>query len=239
LTHIRQRSRFRSDYILLAALVLVALPLGSCVDLTKQRPVALSAATARDASQFTRDGHVFFLRGWLGVWSRGIDALARRATSELGVYATSLGEPEWRKLGTFIRTERLARRQNGPLVLGGHSMGGDDQIRIAQLLASDGITVDLIILIDPNAPPVVPANVRRCVNFYKSQPGRDAVPIFRGVPVRAADPGHTNVVNIDLRTSGATADDQPISHFNISATASVQDMVLAEIARTCPPKKRS
>jgi hypothetical protein len=76
------------------------------------------------------------------------------------------------------------------------------------------------------------------VNFYKSQPGRDAVPIFRGVPVRAADPARTRITNIDLRTSAVTQDGQPISHFNISATRSVQDMVVAEIARACPLKKR-
>ena len=216
-----------------------ALVLSSCVDLTHQPAVTLTAASSGNAAALRRDGNVYFLRGWLGVWSRGLDLLARRATSELGVSAVSLGQPDWNKLATFIRTERLARRQSGPLVLAGHSMGGDDQIRVAQLLARDNIAVDLLILIDPNAPPVVPANVKRCVNFYKSQPGRDAVPIFRGVPVRVADPARTRVANIDLRTTGIVSGAESIDHFNISATTAVQDMVLAEVARTCPPKRRS
>jgi pimeloyl-ACP methyl ester carboxylesterase len=222
-----------------ASTVLVALVLGGCVDLTHQPAVTLTPASTGNPAALRREGNVYFLRGWLGVWSRGLDVLARRATSELGVSAVSLGQPEWNKLANFIRAERLAGRRPGPLVLAGHSMGGDDQIRIAQLLARDGIKVDLLILIDPNAPPTIPPNVKRCVNFYKSQPGRDVVPIFRGVPVRAVDPVRTRVTNIDLRTSGASEDAQPISHFNISATTTVQEMVLAEIARTCPPKKRS
>jgi thioesterase domain-containing protein len=182
---------------------------------------------------------VYCLRGWLGVWSRGVDVLAQRVRSELGVQATSLSDPEWRKIVRHIRSEHGAGRWQGPLVLVGHSLGGDDQVRVAKVLHESAIPVELMILIDANTPPAIPPNVRRCVNIYKSQPLRDALPMFRGVRVRAVDPTRTQVKNIDLRTSDVGFQTAAISHFNITDVKSVQDMAFAEIAKVVPRKRRS
>jgi pimeloyl-ACP methyl ester carboxylesterase len=150
-----------------------------------------------------------------------------------------LSDPEWRKIVRRVRGEHAAGRARGSLVLVGHSLGGDDQIRVAKLLNDSGIPVDLMILIDANTPPSIPPNVRRCVNIYKSQPLRDALPVFRGVRVRAVDPSRTRVENIDLRTSDVAFETGPISHFNITNVKAVQDMALAEIAKVVPRKTRS
>jgi hypothetical protein len=214
--------------------LVLLLALTGCVDLTQQPRAALGSSATTGAQQ----PNVYLSRGWLGIWSRGIDTLAQRATAELGLRAVSLGQPETRKLAALLRSEYTAGRATGPLVLGGHSMGADDQIRVAQELHRSGVAVDLLLLIDPNAPPVIPPNVKRCVNFYKSQPGRDALPIFRGVRVRAADPARTRVENIDLRTSNIAPEGEKLSHFNISQTRGVQDLALAEIARVLPRRRR-
>jgi hypothetical protein len=209
--------------------------LGGCVDLTSQ-PARFSSAPSRPSAH---DAQVYCLRGWLGVWSRGVDVLAQRVQLELGAQATSLSDPEWRKIVRRVRGEHAAGRARRPLVLVGHSLGGDDQIRVAKLLNESGIPVDLMVLIDANTPPSIPPNVRRCVNIYKSQPLRDALPVFRGVHVRAVDPSRTRVENIDLRTSDVGFETGPISHFNITNVKAVQDMALAEIARVFPRKTRS
>ena len=121
------------------------------------------------------------------------------------------------------------------MVLVGHSLGGDDQIRVARLLGDAGITVDLMILIDANTPPSIPPNVKRCVNLYKSQPLRDALPVFRGVRVRATDPARTKVENVDLRTADLGFDTSHVDHFNITDVKAIQDRALSEIAKICPP----
>jgi surfactin synthase thioesterase subunit len=154
------------------------------------------------------------------------------------VQATSFANPEWEKLASFVRTEHEAGRWSGPLILVGHSIGSDDQIRVAKRLNRANVPVDLLILIDPTVPPVIPPNVRHCVNIFKSHPGLDTVPAFRGIKVRAADPARTLVENINLRTTKVEFDTRVINHFNIAKIKGVQDMVLAEIARACPPKKR-
>jgi hypothetical protein len=215
--------------------VTLSLLLVSCVDLTSRSPSAL--APARGQESFRRAGHVYCLRGWLGVWSRGLDVLAQRARSELGVDATSLSDPEWREIARDITRENEAGRWRGPLILIGHSLGGDDQIRVAELLGTAGITVDLMILIDANTPPSIPPNVKRCVNLYKSQPLRDALPVFRGVKVRAIDPARTRVENVDLRTADLGFDTSHVDHFNITDVKAIQDRALSEIAEICPPTR--
>ena len=240
LPKLHTRVRFPSPALLSLAVIAAvsALLLGGCVDLTS-RPARLGAASAASAGEFSREGRVYCLRGWLGVWSRGIDVLAQRVKSELGVQATSLSDPEWRKIVRHVRSEHAAGRAREPLVLVGHSLGGDDQIRVAKMLNEANIPVDLMILIDANTPPSIPPNVRRCVNIYKSQPLRDALPVFRGVRVRAVDPGRTRVENIDLRTHEVGFETGAISHFNITNARAVQDMALAEIAKVIPRKRRS
>jgi hypothetical protein len=222
---------------LLSVLVSI-LFLTGCVDITGRSAAQIAPMQLGQESRFAREGHVYCILGWLGIWSRGMDVIAQRVDSELSVQATSFANPEWEKLASFVRTEHEAGRWSGPLILVGHSIGSDDQIRVAKRLNRANVPVDLLILIDPTVPPVIPPNVRHCVNIFKSHPGLDTVPAFRGIKVRAADPARTLVENINLRTTKVEFDTRVINHFNIAKIKGVQDMVLAEIARACPPKKR-
>jgi pimeloyl-ACP methyl ester carboxylesterase len=212
--------------------------LTGCVDITGRSAAQLAPIQSAQESRFARQGHVYCILGWLGVWSRGMDVIAQRANEELGVQATSLANQEWPKLASFVRTEHEAGRWSGPLILVGHSIGADDQIRVAKRLNEWGVPVDLLILIDPTDPPIIPPNVRHCVNIFKSQPVVDYAPIFRGIKVRAADPTQTLVENIDLRRTAVGFDTRVINHFNIAKINGVQNMVLTEIAKACPRIKR-
>lgn len=217
---------------------LVSLIAAGCVDVTGRPATQLHSLPAAHAAGFARAGHVYCILGWLGIWSRGMDVVASRAQNELRVHAISLANPEWRKLAAYIKAEHTAGRWSEPLVLVGHSIGSDDQIRVARKLSESNVPVDLLLLIDANAPPLIPRNVRRCVNIYKSHPGFDALPLFRGIRVTAEDPSRTIVENIDLRTAAVGFDTSTIDHFNIAKQPGVQNMALAEIARTCPPVRR-
>jgi hypothetical protein len=212
--------------------------LTGCVDITGRSAAQLAPIQSAQESRFVREGHVYCILGWLGIWSRGMDVIAKRVDAELGVQATSLANQEWSKLAFFVRTEHEAGRWSGPLILVGHSIGADDQVRVAKRLSAAEVPVDLLILIDPTVPPVIPPNVKHCVNIFKSHPGLDTVPAFRGIKVRAADPARTLVENINLRTTEVGFDTRVINHFNIAKIKGVQDMVLVEIANACPPKRK-
>ena len=226
----------RRSLRLLIALALLSLATG-CVDITHRSAAQLEPMQPGQTGRFARAGHVYCILGWLGIWSRGMDVIASRAQSELGVHAISLANPEWHKLAHYITNEHDAGRLNEPLVLVGHSIGADDQVRVARALNATHVPVDLLLLIDPTLPPHIPPNVIHCVNLYKSHPVTDPMPAFRGVRVIADDPTRTTVENVNLRNTPVGFDTSVINHFNIAKITGLQDMVLAEIAKTCPPRR--
>jgi len=166
-----------------------------------------------------------------------MDVVALRARRELNMDANSLASSEWRKLASYIQNEHFAGRRSEPVVLIGHSFGADNQIRVARALNGSGVLVDLLVLVDPDEPPHIPPNVLCCVNIFKSHGISDTVPVFRGTRVKP-DGAQTVVKNIDLRMTPVGFDTSSVTHFNIAQVTAVQDMVLAEIAKTCPLRRR-
>lgn len=137
------------DFSRLLSVLISIFFLAGCVDISGRSAAQLAPMQPAQKSRFAREGHVYCILGWLGIWSRGMDAIAQRVDSELSVQATSLGNPEWEKLASFVATEHEAGRWSGPLILVGHSIGSDDQIRVAKRLNIANVPVDLLILIDP------------------------------------------------------------------------------------------
>lgn len=223
----------------ISLLSLVALVLAGCsADLSPRRAAGqLAPLRPEDRQRYAREGHVYCILGWLGIWSRGMDVIAQRAEKEAGVHAVSLVNQEWPKLVAFVTNEHRSGRWYGPLVLVGHSYGCDDQVRVSRHLNANGISVDLLLLVDPTTPGTIPPNVKRCVDIYKSHPGTDALPFFRGIKVTAEDPARTHITNIDLRRTEVGFSTRSIDHFNIAKFVGVQNMVLEEIKKTCLPLK--
>jgi len=218
------------------AILSIALTAG-CMDITGRGPAPLEKTIdpVRETDH-PRSGHVYCMRGWLGIFSTGIDDLAVKIDKE--VAAVSVADEEWGRLKNFLITEKKAGRINEPLVLVGHSWGADDQIRVAEDLGKAGITVDLLITLDPVTPPPVPANVKRCLNIYKSHPITDPVPLWRGV---AIDQKATKVPvkNINLREDKVGFETDSIDHINIEKSPGVHEIVLEAIRTVCPPRNPS
>ena len=215
--------------VLLATLV----GLSGCMDITGRGAAPLEKTV--DASRETRplEGHVYCMRGWLGIFSTGMDDLASKLDKV--VPSVSVADEEWYRLKGFLEEEHDAGHLKEPLILVGHSWGADDQIRVAEDLGKHGITVDLLITIDPVTPPSIPSNVKRCVNIYKSHPATDWFPFWRGVEVsrHAKD---VPVTNIDLRDAKLGFDTDAIDHINVEKNAGVHQLVLDEIRKVCPPR---
>lgn len=213
----------------IATLFLVLAP--GCMDITGRGPAPLARTLDPQADlAHPRIGEVYCMRGWLGIFSTGMDALAAKVDKE--VPSVSVADEEWRRLKGFIINENKAGRLNKPLILVGHSWGADDSIRIAEALKTEGITVDLLITIDPVTPPDVPDNVLRVYNIYKSHPGTDALPFWRGVPI---DPKTTKcpLTNIDLRTAKVGFETESIDHINIEKSDGVHEMVMEQVRQVC------
>lgn len=173
-------------------------------------------------------GEVYLLRGLFNVFSLGMDDIGE-SLNEKGVRAGVYSGPSWRKLAEQILVRHELGDQERPLVISGHSYGADDSIRLARELDQYGVAVDALVLLDPTIPPKIPANVRHCVNIYRSSPSTDWMPWLRGVPVET-EGRSTQVVNRDIRKSGTNAALQDeVNHFNIEENPTIQQMVLKEI----------
>ncbi|HEY4857221.1 MAG TPA: hypothetical protein VIH98_11225 [Xanthobacteraceae bacterium] len=155
--------------------------------------------------------HVFLLRGWFGVFSTGLDTLAEELRTK-GIKAETADHLAWRSIFSKVIKDRAASN-SGPLVLIGHSQGGNNVVDIARLLEREKIRVDLLVTLAPFGQDPVPGNVARAINYYHS-PGW-------GAPL-TADAGYRGKLsNINL------GGDLGLSHVAIDKSPKIQ----AEIER--------
>jgi hypothetical protein len=157
---------------------------------------------------------VYLLRGWFGVFSTGMDQIAEDLRAK-GIKAEAIGHLEWKAAAAKIAGDRAAGA-TGPLVLIGHSQGGNNVIDIARELEKQAIPVDLLITVAPFMQDPVPPNVVRALNYYQS-PGW-------GSPL-AGDPGFKGeLTNVNV------ADDAGVFHINMDKDPKVQAQIIGAIA---------
>jgi pimeloyl-ACP methyl ester carboxylesterase len=206
-----------------------------CTDMTGRGKAPLDRTIGPVTQEHPRVGHVYCMRGWLGIFSTGMDALADKIDKEVGAPAVSVANEEWRWLKEWIvEAKQKGELGNEPLVLLGHSYGADDQIRVAEYLKTKGIGVDLLVLLDPVTPPAVPTNVRRVYCIYMSQPLTDWYPAWRGVSATVVNANATQLTNIDLRKEDVGFDVTGINHPNIEKSEGVHNMIMEQIKMACP-----
>jgi hypothetical protein len=187
-------------------------------------------------SKAPRAGNVYLVRGWLGVFSTGIDTLGDKVKAA-GVQDAVYQEAQWRTLAAAITEKYKNVKDPEPLILVGHSYGADDVVAIARELDKEKIPVDLLLTIDATVPPAVPANVRRCYNLY--QTGMlDALPFMRGVPLRADQEFKGKLQNVNIRVDRTDLLDDDVNHFNIEKKDKIHQEALKQILAICPPRNQ-
>jgi hypothetical protein len=162
---------------------------------------------------FAAETRAILLRGYLGLFSGGLDKLANELKAR-GINTEVRKHLYWTTAVSDILRERAAGKV-GTLILIGHSQGGNDAIEIARGLEVSHVPVDLLVTFDPYRQKPVPANVARAINYYQRGGwGLALVPEagFRG-----------KLVNNDL------ADDATITHFNIDGDSRIHADVLREV----------
>jgi hypothetical protein len=181
-----------------------------------------------------RAGTVYLVRGWLGVFSTGIDALGDKVKAA-GLHEEVYQEAQWRTLAETIARKYAGVRDPEPLVLVGHSFGADDIVAISRELEKFGIAIDLLVTIDPTTPPSVPANVRHVYNLYQSN-SLDALPLFRGIPLKADPDFKGRLDNVNVRVERLDLGEGDVNHFNIEKKETIHRETLKQILAVCPPR---
>jgi hypothetical protein len=127
--------------------------------------------------------------------------------------------------------------RNSPVIIIGHSLGADEAVNICRELAASNVTVDLLVTLDPVNAPRVPPNVRRAMNYYRSNGILDLLPLFRGTPLHQDDP-RSQLVNLDLNQHEEFVEPST-NHFTIDKNARVQRDIVKHVLAICPSPRQS
>jgi hypothetical protein len=168
--------------------------------------VPVQPSTARKSPQAQGPEKVYLLRGFLNIFSLGMDDLAVKLQAD-GISATVMNHAEADLVASRIVTSYNGG-DRGPIVLIGHSLGADAIVEVADGLARYNIPVVLMVLFDGTEPHQIPANVATAINYTKH---------FMVAPAT----GSSGIVsNVDL--SG----DASVDHLSIDTVPSLQAQTL-------------
>lgn len=168
-----------------------------------------------------KPGQVYTMRGLGGVFSTGMNRLE---DSLIFYHHIQTSSTIWYKaysLAQFIIEKNRSGEFKGPIILIGHSLGANDQIKVAKFLQKAHIPVRLIITIDAVSPIHVPNNVAEVLNIYK--PGY--VPMFTGKALIAEDPAATKIENLNVKT----ANRYHVNHFTIDKNQQIQQLMIEKV----------
>lgn len=155
-------------------------------------------------------GHVYLLKGLANVFSAGLDNYAAELTRR-HIPVTVANHSE--AAGLAMEAARLYKAGKGPIVIVGHSLGGQASTQMADIMQRQGARVALIVNYGPPGTQVIPANVGRVVNYYTTVGGL----AVRGPRSRAL------ITNIDL------ANDPNINHFNMDKSPRLEAKTMGQI----------
>jgi pimeloyl-ACP methyl ester carboxylesterase len=185
-------------------------------------PAAKPASTAQvediPAAGAYPVGRVIVLRGLANVFSRGMDAIAKDLKAR-GVNVNLQNHSRWQSISAqLIADYRADPKQIAPIILIGHSLGGDAAIVMANWLIQNRVPVRMVVVFDAVGQiHPIDAGVEEVVNFYK--------PKGYGKEVKASANFSGMINNVDL------TDRTDIDHLNIDKDPVIQQEVIASVMK--------
>jgi hypothetical protein len=170
---------------------------------------AVSLPTSANAEE------VYFIRGAFNVFSRGMDQMVAQLRAR-GVNARSYSNGQWAGLARDIVARNKQGKVSYPIIIAGHSVGGQEAPRFADALARAGVPVALVVGVDPGfaPPPPFTAGSPRVVNFWIAGSAR-------GNPYRSSGSFSGSIQNVYIRSFGSTVD-----HVGIDKDPKVQARIV-------------
>ncbi len=137
---------------------------------------------------------VFFIRGAMNVFSAGMNQMSDKMRAR-GVNSKALSNGKWSAVARDIIHRNRSGNVSFPIVIIGHSVGGQEAPKFNDMLAKAGIPVALVIGVDPGwaAPPPFTAGSTRVVNFWIAGTAR-------GNPYKSTSGFTGTIRNIDIRS---------------------------------------
>ncbi len=184
----------------------------------------VSLKDERSRAHVTRSGEVYLMRGLLDVFSRGMDTLAGRMRAK-GFDAISYNHSNWKPYADDIIDRAKHKKVSYPIIIMGHSLGGNAAPQMANYLGARGIKTSLVVAFDPTEHQVVGRNVSTVINYYLPN-GRNRFDKASGFKGSLKNVNVSNIPNIE--------------HTNVEKNTGLQDKSIARAVKLSKPiKKRS
>lgn len=219
-----------SKFLLLSFLLIM---LQGCVDLSGSRSNYVKKqtnSTTKEKKHSAYNGEVHTMLGGLGLFSRGMVTVKDSVATRYHIPAYNTIWYNAGHVSRFIIDEYYQEKDRRPIILVGHSLGANDQIKVARNLNAAGVPVDLLVTVDAVSQTIVPPNVKEVLNVYK--PGY--IPMLSGLKLRAVDPRKTHIDNVNA----ATLKGIKVNHFTIDKDPVVQELILAKIKKVVAHGKK-
>jgi hypothetical protein len=171
----------------------------------------LAAVSAPAFAASERGPKVYLLRGFLNVFSLGLDDLAAKIEKR-GIRAEVYNHSSWPRLAGEIASEYKSG-QTRPVILIGHSWGALAVVSLVEALGQAGVPVALAVTLDTASQTINGGRVGTFLNLYVAT---GAMTAGRGF--------HGKLVNQDLGKS-----DGQVGHFSIDKVEAVHAMLLRQI----------
>lgn len=203
---------FRVALLLAFAVSLLAI---SASAETRHTPGHPRPAHQDEVFQKQTQTHVYLMRGLFGIYSLGMDSLAKKFQDQ-GYRATVYGFESWSAIVQTIQ-QNYQNGHRGPVAVIGHSLGANAVFDVANELHKNQIPVLLGVIFDATEPRHVPANVDTFMNFFSGKDGFGK----RAMP----GPGFGGVLeNHDLSATG-------IDHVTIDELDPFHKMIIGKLTK--------
>ncbi|MEO0329204.1 MAG: hypothetical protein AAF217_11490 [Pseudomonadota bacterium] len=177
----------------------------------------------RSKTHVRRTGEIYLMRGLANVFSRGIDEMARTLRQN-GYDAANFSYTEWKTIADDIIIRDRSGSVSKPVIIVGHSLGGNESSKFANYLSQNTIEVALLVAFDPVETGQVGPGIAKVVNYYLPKSADNRI-----LPAE----GFTGILNnIDVTV------DPEITHVNVDKNAVFQAETFKEIAALTSERKR-
>lgn len=204
--------------VLLLAAAGMAVALAGCSSTGSS--TSATGLSREDRANFSYTGEVYLLRGLANVFSTGLDELNGKFLRR-GINSRVDNHSVWQVWADDI----VARNQRGdvsyPVVIMGHSLGGNASVQMARYLGDRGVKVSYVAAFDPTVTTEPGPNVDEVDNFFiPNQPGGKATNVV------VEGPGFTgSIANIDVTPMAG------VDHFNVEKQDQLHVRVMAKAMR--------
>ena len=162
----------------------------------------------RSKGGVNRTGEIYLMRGLADVFSRGIDKMARDLRQR-GYDAANFSYQYWKGVADDIVARAKRKDVSYPVIIVGHSLGGNESSKFANYLASRNVKVALVVAFDPVETGHVGPGISEVVNYYLPKKKTDN----RILPL---DGFTGNISNVDVTS------DTTITHTNVEKNPGFQ-----------------